>query len=174
MFEPLPDDFSYPTVERSILSHWDTHDVFGATQRAREGQPSFTFYEGPPTVNGRPGIHHVLARTIKDSMCRYKVMRGFSVRRQAGWATHGLPVEIAAEKQLGITDKSQIEEFGIDRFNAPCRAIVDENIGMEEGWRTLTRRMGYWLDMDGAYVTCTNEYIELFPAVWPNDVYAVF
>ncbi len=163
MFEPLPDDFSYPLIERSILEHWDTHHVFRATQQAREGQPAFTFYEGPPTVNGRPGIHHVLARTIKDAMCRYKVMRGFSVRRQAGWDTHGLPVEIAAEKQLGITDKAQIEELGIDRFNAACRAIVDQNIEMEEGWRTLTRRMGYWLDMDGAYVTCTNDYIE---SVW--------
>jgi len=163
MFEPLPDDFSYPHVETSILEHWDTHRVFLATQQAREGQPAFTFYEGPPTVNGRPGIHHVLARTIKDAMCRYKVMRGFSVRRQAGWDTHGLPVEIAAEKQLGITDKAQIEELGIERFNAACRAIVDQNIEMEEGWRTLTRRMGYWLDMDGAYVTCTNDYIE---SVW--------
>lgn len=163
MFESLPDNVSYPALESAILAYWTEHNVFERTQQDTAGKPLFTFYEGPPTVNGRPGIHHVLARTVKDAMCRYKTMQGYAVRRQAGWDTHGLPVEIAAEKQLGITDKSQIEEIGVQKFNAECRAIVDTNIDMQEGWRTLTRRMGYWLDMDAAYVTCTNDYIE---SVW--------
>jgi isoleucyl-tRNA synthetase len=163
MFQPLPDDFSYPTQEESILEYWEANNVFARTQELRQSAPSFTFYEGPPTVNGKPGIHHVLARTIKDSVCRYKNMKGFFVRRQAGWDTHGLPVELSAEKELGITDKSQIEVMGVDVFNAACKDIVYRNITMESGWRTLTRRMGHWLDLDSAYITCTNDYIE---SVW--------
>jgi isoleucyl-tRNA synthetase len=163
MFKPFPDDFTYPSLESDVLAYWEKHHIFEQTLKQREGAPAFTFYEGPPTVNGRPGIHHVLARTIKDAVCRYKTMRGFSVRRQAGWDTHGLPIEIAAEKRLGITDKAQIEEIGIDTFNAACRAIVDENIDNPEGWRTVTRRMGYWLDLDSAYITCSNDYVE---SVW--------
>jgi isoleucyl-tRNA synthetase len=163
MFQPLPDDFSYPKQEESILDYWESNDVFARSQELRTSAPTFTFYEGPPTVNGKPGIHHVLARTIKDSICRYKNMRGFSVRRQAGWDTHGLPVELSAEKELGITDKAQIEVMGVDVFNAACRDIVYRNITMDSGWRTLTRRMGHWLDLDSAYVTCTNDYVE---SVW--------
>lgn len=163
MFQPLPDDFSYPKQEESILEYWEANDVFARSQELRNSAPAFTFYEGPPTVNGKPGIHHVLARTIKDSICRYKYMRGFSVRRQAGWDTHGLPVELSAEKELGITDKAQIEVLGVDVFNKACRDIVYRNITMDSGWRTLTRRMGHWLDLDSAYITCTNDYIE---SVW--------
>lgn len=163
MFEHFPEDSSTPRNEENILDYWDRADVFHASIEARVGAPRFTFYEGPPTVNGKPGIHHVVSRTIKDVICRYKTMRGFQVRRQAGWDTHGLPIEIEAEKRLGITDKSQIEQFGVARFNAECRAIVDENIGMMEGWRTFSRRMAYWLDYDKAYITCSNEYIE---SVW--------
>ena len=163
MFSPLPEDLSYPVIEKDILDYWEKNDVFATSLKLRSGQPSFSFFEGPPTVNGRPGIHHVMARTIKDTMCRYKTMRGFHVRRQAGWDTHGLPVEIAAEKRLGITDKAQIEVIGIAKFNETCKAIVDENISMDEGWRTLTKRMGYWLDIDAAYVTCSNNYVE---SVW--------
>ncbi len=163
MFQPLPDDFSYPKQEESILEYWESNNVFARSQELRASAPAFTFYEGPPTVNGKPGIHHVLARTIKDSICRYKNMRGFSVRRQAGWDTHGLPVELSAEKELGITDKAQIEVMGVDVFNAACRDIVYRNITMDSGWRTLTRRMGHWLDLDSAYITCTNEYVE---SVW--------
>lgn len=163
MFEPLPDDFSYPRLEEDILSYWESNDVFARTQAARKDAEWFNFNEGPPTVNGRPGIHHVFARTIKDAICRYKTMRGFYVRRQAGWDTHGLPVELSAEKELGLTDKSQIEVLGVDKFNAACRDIVYRNIGQDNGWRTMTRRMGHWLDLDAAYITCTNDYIE---SVW--------
>lgn len=163
MFSSLPDDLSYPSLEQGILEFWDQHGVFDRSIKEREGAPGFTFYEGPPTVNGKPGIHHVLARTIKDTICRYKTMRGFRVRRQAGWDTHGLPVELAVEKELGITDKSQIEQIGVDKFNAACKEMVYRNISMDQGWRTVTRRMGYWLDLDAAYITCDNKYIE---SVW--------
>jgi isoleucyl-tRNA synthetase len=163
MFSSLPDDLSYPSLEQGILEYWDHHGVFDRSIKEREGAPGFTFYEGPPTVNGKPGIHHVLARTIKDTICRYKTMRGFRVRRQAGWDTHGLPVELAVEKELGITDKSQIELIGVDTFNAACKEMVYRNISMDQGWRTVTRRMGYWLDLDAAYITCDNNYIE---SVW--------
>ena len=109
MFEPLPEVLSYPKLEESILDYWENNNVFERSQQARVGAEEFSFFEGPPTVNGKPGIHHVLARTIKDSICRYKHLRGYHVRRQAGWDTHGLPVELSAEKELGITDKAQIE-----------------------------------------------------------------
>lgn len=163
MFEPLPEVLSYPKLEESILDYWESNNVFERSQQAREGAEEFSFFEGPPTVNGKPGIHHVLARTIKDSICRYKHLRGYHVRRQAGWDTHGLPVELSAEKELGITDKAQIEVLGVEKFNAACKDIVYRNISMDNGWRTLTRRMGHWLDLDNAYITCTNEYIE---SVW--------
>lgn len=163
MFKPLPENFSYPKLEEDILEHWDLVDAFKSTQELRTGSPAFNFCEGPPTVNGVPGIHHIFARTIKDAVCRYKTMRGFYVRRQAGWDTHGLPVELSAEKELGITDKAQIEVLGVDKFNAVCRDIVNRNIEQDNGWQTLTRRMGHWLDLEGAYITCTNEYVE---SVW--------
>lgn len=163
MFEPLPEVLSYPKLEESILDYWESNNVFERSQQAREGAEEFSFFEGPPTVNGKPGIHHILARTIKDSICRYKHLRGYHVRRQAGWDTHGLPVELSAEKELGITDKAQIEVLGVEKFNAACKDIVYRNISMDNGWRTLTRRMGHWLDLDNAYITCTNEYIE---SVW--------
>lgn len=163
MFEPLPDDFSYPRHEEEILDYWERNDVFATSLKEREGAPRFSFNEGPPTVNGSPGIHHAFARTIKDTMCRYKTMRGFYVPRKAGWDTHGLPVELAVEKQLGITDKAQIEVLGVDVFNAACKALVDHNIANDTGWRTLTRRMGYWLDLDNPYITCSNDYVE---SVW--------
>ena len=163
MFEPLPDVLSYPQLEETVLEYWERNNVFERSQQERAGSAPFSFYEGPPTVNGKPGIHHVLARTIKDSICRYKHMRGFYVRRQAGWDTHGLPVELSAEKELGITDKSQIETLGVEQFNAACKDIVYRNISMDNGWRTLTRRMGHWIDLDSAYITCSNDYIE---SVW--------
>ncbi|MDZ4745171.1 MAG: isoleucine--tRNA ligase [bacterium] len=163
MFEPLPDDFSYPRHEQDILEYWESNGVFAASLKEREGAELFAFNEGPPTVNGSPGIHHAFARTIKDTMCRYKTMRGFYVPRKAGWDTHGLPVELAVEKQLGITDKAQIEVLGVDVFNAACKALVDYNIAHDTGWRTLTRRMGYWLDLDNPYITCSNDYVE---SVW--------
>lgn len=163
MFRPLPDKYTYPDLEKEILKYWEDNKVFEKTLEERKNSPYYTFYEGPPTVNGKPGLHHMMARTIKDSICRYKTMKGFYVRRQAGWDTHGLPVEIQIEKQLGFKNKQEVVEYGIDKFNKVCKEFVYKNIEMDEGWRTLTSRMGYWVDMDAAYITCTNNYIE---SVW--------
>ncbi len=149
--------------EEQILKRWQEEKIFEKSLEQSKERPSYIFYEGPPTANGKPGIHHVMARTIKDVVCRYKAMKGFHVPRKAGWDTHGLPVEIAVEKELGLTQKNQIEEFGIDKFNKACRDLVNKHIDMADGWRTLTDRMGYWLDLDHPYVTYKNEYIE---SVW--------
>lgn len=163
MYKPLPEKLSYPEQEKVILKYWEENKIFEKTLELRKNSKYFSFYEGPPTVNGKPGIHHLLARTIKDSVCRYKTMQGYYVRRQAGWDTHGLPVEIAVEKHLGLKNKSDVEAFGIDKFNAECKKFVYKNIDMDLGWRYLTKRMGYWLDLDSAYITCTQEYVE---SIW--------
>ncbi|MCX8050779.1 MAG: isoleucine--tRNA ligase [Chlorobi bacterium] len=165
MFPPYDDSISFPQLEERILEFWDTSGAFERSLRQRldEGAPWFNFYEGPPTANGTPGIHHMMARTVKDTICRYKTMRGYYVRRQAGWDTHGLPVEIAASKELGLLTRDAIIAYGIDRFNQYCRQLVERHIAMEGGWRYLTRRMGFWVDLDAAYMTCSNEYIE---SVW--------
>lgn len=163
MYEPMPERLSYPEIEHKILDFWKKNDIFNKSLKNRDGKPSYAFYEGPPTVNGKPGIHHLMARTIKDTVCRYKTMKGYYVRRQAGWDTHGLPVEIAVEKELGLTNKADIERYGIDNFNRECKKFVYKNIEMDQGWRYLTDRMGYWVDLDSAYITCTNEYVE---SVW--------
>ncbi len=159
MFKRLPDRLQLPALEEEVLDFWKTHQIFEQTLD-RHDAPDFTFYEGPPTANGKPGIHHVFSRTIKDLVCRYKTMRGYQVHRKAGWDTHGLPVEIEVERRLGIKHKEEIEEYGIDRFNAECRQSVFE---YKDVWEELTRRMGYWVDMDRPYVTCENDYIE---SVW--------
>lgn len=163
MFKSLPEKISYPEIEKSILNYWKENKIFEKSLEISDKGKIYSFYEGPPTVNGKPGIHHMMARTIKDTICRYKTMQGYYVRRQAGWDTHGLPVEIAVEKELGLKDKSQIEVYGIDKFNAKCKEFVYRNIEMSEGWSYLTERMGYWVDLSKAYITCTNEYIE---SVW--------
>ncbi len=163
MFTPLPDDFSYSALEHETLKFWDDHKMFERSLEERKDAEVFMFYEGPPTVNGRPGIHHVMGRTIKDMICRYKTQRGFRVPRQAGWDTHGLPVELAVEKQLGLANKQEIDKLGVAKFNEACRKFVYANIEQNQGWRELTRRMGYWLDLDNPYITCTNEYVE---SVW--------
>ncbi|MFY8159754.1 MAG: isoleucine--tRNA ligase [Candidatus Kapaibacteriota bacterium] len=163
MFRPLPEKFSYPDLENEVLKSWEEKNIFEKSLDLRKDAPYYTFYEGPPTVNGKPGLHHMMARTIKDTICRYKTMKGFYVRRQAGWDTHGLPVEIQIEKQLGFKNKQEVLDFGIDKFNKVCKDFVYQNIEMDLGWRTLTSRMGYWVDMDTAYITCTNNYIE---SVW--------
>lgn len=165
MFPPYEDELNFPHLEERILEFWDTSGAFERSlqQRLEENAPWFNFYEGPPTANGAPGIHHMMARTIKDAVCRYKTMRGYYVRRQAGWDTHGLPVEIAASKELGLLTRNDIIAYGIDRFNHYCRQLVERHITMDGGWRTLTRRMGFWVDLDSAYMTCSNEYIE---SVW--------
>ncbi|MGI6369264.1 MAG: isoleucine--tRNA ligase [Ignavibacteria bacterium] len=163
MFKQLPEKINYPEIENDILKFWKDNKIFERTLEIRHKAPNYSFYEGPPTVNGRPGIHHMMARTIKDAVCRYKTMQGFYVRRQAGWDTHGLPVEITVEKELGFKDKSEIEAYGIDKFNDKCRDFVFRNIEMAEGWGVLTERMGYWVDLSSAYITCEIDYVE---SVW--------
>ena len=154
------DQFEYPSVEKDILDWWADRDIFAKSVSEREGQPAFTFYEGPPTANGTPGIHHVLARTIKDIFCRYKTMQGYQVARKAGWDTHGLPVEIEVEKELGLDSREDVEAYGIEKYNAACRESVLE---YKDLWDELTTRMGYWVDLDDPYVTFENDYIE---TVW--------
>lgn len=146
--------------EEEVLNFWLEQKIPERSVSEREGAPPFVFYEGPPTANGKPGIHHVLARTLKDTVCRYKTMRGFQVNRKAGWDTHGLPVEIEVEKQLGLSSKQGIEDYGIEPFNKKCRESV---FTYEKEWRRMTERIGYWLDMDDPYITLDNNYIE---SVW--------
>ena len=149
-----------PQLELAMLDLWAAEDTFSASIAARDAAPSFTFYEGPPTANGRPGIHHVLGRTIKDVFCRYKTLKGFRVERKGGWDTHGLPVEIEVEKELGLDGRAEVEKYGIEAFNAACRASV---LRYKKDWDELTRRIGYWVDLETPYVTFHNEYIE---SVW--------
>lgn len=144
-------------VQKDQVKQWIEEDLLKKCVDAREGKPQFVFYEGPPTANGKPGIHHVMARTLKDSINRYKTMQGFQVNRKAGWDTHGLPVEIEVEKQLGIDGKQAIEEYGIREFNKKCRESVFTYTNL---WRDMSERMGYMADMDNPYVTLENDYIE--------------
>ena len=136
---------------------WVKEDLLSKCVVTRKGKPSFVFYEGPPTANGKPGIHHVIARTLKDSVCRYKTMKGYEVKRKAGWDTHGLPVEIEVEKQLGMSGKQDIEKYGIKEFNEKCRESV---FTYESMWREMTKRMGYLIDLENPYITLDNNYIE--------------
>ncbi len=147
-------------TEKEIRNYWNDIDLLHASVTEREGKEPFVFYEGPPTANGKPGIHHVLARTLKDYVCRYKTMQGYQVKRKAGWDTHGLPVEIEVEKKLGLSSKQEIEEYGIAEFNKKCRESVFEYEGM---WRTMSERMAYLIDLDNPYITLDNNYIE---SVW--------
>jgi len=144
-------------VGEEILSYWKKNKVFQASIETREGKPSFTFYEGPPSANGTPGIHHVMARTIKDIFCRYKTMKGFQVKRKGGWDTHGLPVELQVEKELGITKEDIGKKISIKDYNQKCREAVMKYKGQ---WDDLTEKMGYWVDLDNPYITFEKEYIE--------------
>lgn len=163
MFKELTGKAAINKLEEEVLEFWHDQQIFEKSLELRKDSPLYIFFEGPPTANGRPGIHHVLGRTIKDIICRFKTMQGYQVPRKAGWDTHGLPVEIAVEKKLGLTQKNEIEKIGIEKFNRTCRELVNDHIEMDGGWRKLTDRMGYWLDLDNAYVTYKNEYIE---SVW--------
>jgi isoleucyl-tRNA synthetase len=156
----LPPERSADALERELLERWTSEDLFRVTQAESAGKPEFVFFEGPPTANGRPGIHHVFARTVKDLFCRHRAMKGFHVTRKAGWDTHGLPVEIEVEKQLGISGKQDIERIGVERFNALCRESVFK---YREDWQRLSERIGYWLDYEHPYVTYSNDYVE---SVW--------
>jgi len=151
--------FNAPEIEEKVLELWDKKDIFAKSLRYKKGKTKKTFYfwEGPPYANGRPGIHHVLARVFKDVFLRYKTMRGYVVPRKAGWDTHGLPVEVAAEKALGITTKREIEKIGIEAFNEKAKEAVFQ---YKDEWEKLTRRIGYWLDLEHAYMTYTPDFIE--------------
>ena len=157
MFSPVSSRVSFPELDARILEHWKERDVFRRAGTEREGAPKFMLYDGPPTANGSPGIHHVLARIFKDVMCRYKTMKGYQVLRKGGWDTHGLPVELGVEQELGLTSKRDIEEYGIEEFNQKCRESVFRYV---REWEEMTDRIGFWLDMDDPYVTLENDYIE--------------
>lgn len=147
----------YPSMERDILSWWQDNRIFEQSLATREDGLPFTFYEGPPTANGKPGIHHVMARTVKDLFCRYKTLKGYKVVRKAGWDTHGLPVEIEVEKELGLKGRAEVERYGVAAYNAKCRASV---LKYKDLWDQLTQRMGYWVDLNDPYITFENDYIE--------------
>ncbi len=149
--------FSLSGINKEILEKWDQENVFAKSISTRDGAPSFVFYEGPPSANGMPGIHHVMARTIKDVVCRFKTMQGFKVLRKAGWDTHGLPVELAVEKSLGITKEDIGTKISVDEYNAACRKEV---MKYTKEWEDLTHLMGYWVDMKHPYITYENSYIE--------------
>jgi len=160
MYKQYSDKIKYSEIEKNILEFWEKNKIFEKSIETRDPKNSFTFYEGPPTANGKPGIHHVMARTIKDIVCRYKTLQGYRVHRKAGWDTHGLPVEIEVEKELGIETKDEIIDYGVEKFNQACKNSVFTYV---KDWNELTRRIGYWINLDDAYITCTNEYIE---SVW--------
>jgi isoleucyl-tRNA synthetase len=171
-FEEVTERYDGPALEQHILDFWHAHEVFAQSLRQSEGRPLFSWNDGPPTANGKPGIHHVLARTFKDLFPRYKHMRGYHCPRKAGWDTHGLPVEHEVEKEIGIFDKAQIEEeIGISEFNRRCRESVMRYIG---DWESMTDRMGFWVDMHDAYYTLDNDYIEsvwyLLKTIWDKGL----
>lgn len=149
--------FDLSQINKEILQEWDNNDLFHKSMSIRDGHPSFVFYEGPPSANGMPGIHHVMARTIKDIFCRYKTMKGFLVRRKAGWDTHGLPVELSVEKSLGITKEDIGKRISVEEYNAACRKDV---MKYTHEWEDLTHKMGYWVDTEHPYITYDNKYIE--------------
>ncbi len=149
--------FDLSGVNKEVLKRWAEGDIFHKSLEIREGAPSFVFYEGPPSANGMPGIHHVIARSIKDIFCRYKTMKGFQVKRKAGWDTHGLPVELGVEKALGITKEDIGKKITVAEYNAACRKDV---MKFTKEWEDLTNKMGYWVDMDDPYITYDNRYIE--------------
>ena len=156
MFKKLSDK-PVAQVQNEQVEKWKKEDLLHKCVSAREDGEKFVFFEGPPTANGKPGIHHVMARTLKDSICRYKTMQGYQVNRKAGWDTHGLPVEIEVEKQLGMSGKQDIEKYGIKEFNQKCKESVFTYTDM---WREMTERMGYLVDLDNPYITLDNNYIE--------------
>ncbi len=154
------DSLDYAKLAAEVLTYWNQNQVFEQSVAHRDGQPTFTFFEGPPSANGTPGIHHVMARTIKDIFCRYKTLQGFQVNRKGGWDTHGLPIELQVEKELGITKDDIGKTISVEEYNRRCRETV---MRFTDQWNDLTQKMGYWVDLDNQYVTYKNEYIE---SVW--------
>jgi len=171
-FSEVSSRYDGPALEAEVLEFWDRESIFEKSLKQSEGRPRFSFNEGPPTANGRPGIHHVLARTFKDIYPRYKTMRGYHAPRKGGWDTHGLPVEHEIEKKLGIFDKKEIErQVGVAEFTRQCRESVMTYIGE---WEAMTRRMGYWVNLEEAYYTLDNRYIEsawnLLRQIWDKGL----
>ena len=160
MFKQNLEKIGYPQLEQEVLKFWQSKKIFEKSITTRDEDKSWTFYEGPPTANGKPGIHHVMARTLKDLVCRYKTLQGYRVNRKAGWDTHGLPVEIEVEKALGIKHKSEVLDYGVEKYNQKCRESVFTYLDL---WEKMTTRMGYWIDLKSAYITLDNNYIE---SVW--------
>ncbi len=157
MIRQVSSKVSFPELEKEVLQFWKDNDVFHQTERDGDNKPLFMLYEGPPTANGSPGIHHVLARVFKDIICRYKTMKGYRCLRKGGWDTHGLPVELEVERELGLHSKREIEEYGIEKFNQKCRESVFRYV---KEWEDMTDRIAYWVDMEHPYVTLENSYIE--------------
>ena len=160
MFKQNTDKINYPEIEERILKFWQENKIFEKSISTKDKSKSYTFYEGPPTANGKPGIHHVMSRTLKDLVCRYKTLQGYRVERKAGWDTHGLPVEIEVEKKIGIKHKSEVIEYGVEKYNQACRDSVFTYLDL---WEKMTTRMGYWVDLTDPYITLDNNYIE---SVW--------
>ncbi len=171
MFESVNQNVRFPELEEKIIEFWNEHEIFRAALAKQSPQGDYIFYEGPPTANGRPGIHHVSARAFKDLYPRYKTMRGYHVQRRGGWDTHGLPVEVEIEKEIGSTGKQDIEKFGIAEFNQLCRESVFRYI---QDWNRLTERIGFWIDLDAAYITYHNSYIEtcwwILKTLWERNL----
>ena len=157
IYRKLEKDFGQTQLEEKILDFWDSENIFAKSLEIAKALPRFNFYEGPPTANGKPGVHHVISRTVKDIVCRYKAMTGYYVERKAGWDTHGLPVEIGVEKQLGLKSKRDVLKYGIEEFNKKCRNSVFTYL---KDWEWITRRIGFWLDLKNAYITYNPEYVE--------------
>ena len=146
-----------PSIEQEVLAKWNDIQAFEKSMSVRDGAEPFVFYEGPPSANGLPGIHHVISRTLKDLVCRYKTMQGFQVKRKGGWDTHGLPVELGVEKELGITKEDIGKKISVEEYNQKCREAV---LRYKDNWDDLTKKMGYWVDLEHPYITFDNKYIE--------------
>jgi len=171
MFKKVEGNVNLIKLEEKILKFWKDNKIFEKSLQKNAGSPKFIFYEGPPTANGEPGVHHVLSRVFKDIFPRYKTMKGYHVPRKAGWDTHGLPVELEVEKQLGINSKKEIEKLGIEKFNRLCKESV---MKYEQNWKSMTERIGFWIDTDDAYYTFKNEYIEtvwwILKTIWDKNL----
>jgi isoleucyl-tRNA synthetase len=157
MFQPVSSRVNFPELEQKIVKFWQETRIFGKSVELRQGGPLYVLYDGPPTANASPGIHHVLSRVFKDLFPRYKAMKGYYIPRRAGWDTHGLPVELEVERELGLKSKREIEEYGIAEFNSRCRKNVLKYV---KDWEKLTDRIGFWIDMKHPYITFENGYIE--------------
>ncbi|MCG2789048.1 MAG: class I tRNA ligase family protein, partial [Actinomycetia bacterium] len=171
MFRKVESNVNLVELEEKVLNFWKKNKIFEKSLVKNKDCQKFIFYEGPPTANGEPGVHHVLSRVFKDIFPRYKTMKGYNVPRKAGWDTHGLPVELEIEKKLGINSKKEIESIGIEKFNKLCRESV---MKYESEWKRLTERVGFWLDMENAYFTFKNDYIEtiwwILKTIWDKNL----